>query len=123
MNTVLDKVAGAGQGLRRAVGLGLTALGLMLGLSVATAVPASAATDLGGLSVEAACDDQWGVSTYAQLVGIPSNAYSWRCRLNLGGQSTFFKVDLSRECRRVHGPSAWAAPLDGGNPYSWRCFR
>jgi hypothetical protein len=122
MNTVLDKMAGAGQGLRRAVVLGLTALGLMLGLTMVTAVPASAATDLGGLSVEAACDNQWGVYTYAQLV-LPGNAYSWRCRLNLGGQSTFFTVDLNRECARVYGPGAWAAPLDSGNPYSWRCFR
>jgi hypothetical protein len=83
--------------------------------------PAQAATVIGGLSVEAACDDQWGAITYAQLIG--SNTYSWRCRLNLGGTTSYFQLDLNRECRRVYGSSAWATPLNSNDPYSWRCWR
>ncbi|MFD6067263.1 hypothetical protein [Amycolatopsis lurida] len=98
-------------------------LAIALGMGMGLTVPAQAATVVGGLSVEAACDTQWGAYTYATLVGIPPNAYSWRCRLNLGGQSSFFTVDLNRECRRVYGGNTWATPLNSSDPYSWRCWR
>lgn len=83
--------------------------------------PAQAATDLGGVSVEAACDNQRGVATTARLV--VNNVYGWRCALYLGGTTGYYSVDIARECRRVHGSSAYAAYSNYNNPYSWRCKR
>ena len=83
--------------------------------------PAQAATDLGGVSVEAACDNQRGAATTARLV--VNNVYGWRCALYLGGTTGYYSVDIARECRRVHGSSAYAAYSNYNNPYSWRCKR
>ena len=83
--------------------------------------PEQAATDLGGVSVEAACDNQRGVATTARLV--VNNVYGWRCALYLGGTTGYYSVDIARECRRVHGSSAYAAYSNYNNPYSWRCKR
>ncbi|KZB86273.1 hypothetical protein [Amycolatopsis regifaucium] len=96
-------------------------LALALGLGMGLTVPAQAATVVGGLSVEAACDTQRGAITYAVLIG--PNAYNWRCRLDLGGTSGYYSVDLNRECQRVYGGNTWATPLNSNDPYSWRCWR
>lgn len=94
----------------------VTGLGV-LGLQV----PAQAATNLGGVSVEAACDNQRGAATTARLVA--NNVYGWRCALYLGGTTGYYSVDISRECRRVHGSSAYAGYITYSDPYSWRCYR
>jgi hypothetical protein len=80
--------------------------------------PAQAAI-VSGVSMEAACDNQRGTATYATLVA--NNAVGWRCRLNLGGTSSYWHIDVNQECRRVHGGSAWATYLNYNDPYSWRC--
>lgn len=97
----------------------------VVGLSVlGFQAPAQAATNLGGVSMDAACDYQRGSTTYPVLMKITgNNVYDWRCRLNLGGSSSYWKIDVTKECRRVHGNSAYSKYLDYNNPYSWRCFR
>ena len=100
--------------------LAMTALLACAALAPLTA-RAQAATDLGGVSVEAACDNQRGVATTARLV--VNNVYGWRCALYLGGTTGYYSVDIARECRRVHGSSAYAAYSNYNNPYSWRCKR
>jgi hypothetical protein len=99
------------------------AVALTLGLGVVLAAPAQAATQLGGLSVSSACYYQWGASTYPTIVGVNGGAYNWRCRLDLGGTSSYFTINFNQECNRAYGGGAWASPLNASDPYSWRCWR
>jgi hypothetical protein len=96
-----------------AVAIGLSVLGFQ--------VPAQAATNLGGVSVEAACDNQRGAATTARLMR--HDVHGWFCALYIGGGVHYYDVNLSQECRRVHGSSAYAAYLNYNDPYSWRCYR
>ena len=102
-----------------AVGLALVTGSLFGATAVAT--PAHAATDLGGVSVWNACVYQHGTPSYVVLVS--SNVLGWRCQYHGGAVSTYEGVNLTQECKRVHGGSAYAAYLDYNNPYSWRCWR
>lgn len=99
-----------------AVGSIIAATMLMFGV----AAPASAATNLGGLSVAQACAHQRGTS---ETVLVENNATGWRCHYFGGWNYINQSVNLSAECARVHGAGAYAAYLDYNNPYSWRCFK
>ena len=91
--------------------------------------PAAAATRLAGVSVQSACNYQiTDRYTTAQVLIKPTTVYSWRCvgiaflsRPELGNGA--FQVDLSRECRRVWGSTAYASYTNFFNPYSWGCYR
>ena len=102
-----------------AVGLALVA-GSLFG-ATALAAPAHAATNLGGVSVWNACVYQNGTPSYVVLV--QNNVMGWRCQYHGGWNAVYMGVNLTQECRRVHGSSAYAAYLDYNNPYSWRCWR
>lgn len=84
--------------------------------------PASAATRLGGISVQSACDHQYGTGLVAELYG--KTVLNWYCTFKSGkyimGRNS---VDLSRECRRVYGSYTYAAYTNYYNPYSWGCYR
>lgn len=100
----------------------MTLAAIVIGLGVlGFQAPVQAATNLGGVSVEAACDNQRGTASTARVV--VNNVHGWRCALFLGGTTGYYSVDISRECRRVHGSSAYAAYLNYNDPYSWRCYR
>ena len=100
--------------------LGFAGLAAMLLAIFGMVSPAQAATNLGGLSVQAACSNQWP-GTNAVLVA--NNVYGWKCRTYWSGGPVNYNVDLNRECRRAYGSGAYASYLDYNNPYSWRCWR
>jgi hypothetical protein len=94
--------------------------------------PAAAATRLSGISVQSACDHQYGPATpgtklIADLGG--KTVINWLCVTEgpgyYGSTLIYSKsgVDLSRECRRIYGSSAYAAYTSYYNPYSWGCYR
>jgi hypothetical protein len=97
----------------------LLVVGSLVGV-VATAAPAQAA-DLGGVSVWNACVHQNG--TPSDVVLVANNVHGWRCFYNGGWNGVYMSVNLSQECKRVHGSSAYANYTNYNNPYSWRCYR
>lgn len=90
--------------------------------SIYLAAPAVAATRVSGISVQSACNHQYGSGTTAELFG--KTAINWDC-LYMSGRYVMgrLSVDLSRECRRIYGSSAYAAYTNYWNPYSWGCYR
>jgi hypothetical protein len=91
------------------------------GLTFATATPAQAATQLGGVSVQGACNVQYpGTSA----VVVANNVFGWRCRTYWsGGPVDYSNINLSQQCRAQYGNGAYASYLDYNNAYSWRCYR
>jgi hypothetical protein len=98
---------------------------------ITSAKPASAATRLSGISIQSACEFQYGKSVgdttmRAMLYG--KTVINWLCVLGVKssyGSTLIYKysVDLNRECRRIYGSSAYAAYTSYYNPYSWGCYR
>ena len=98
----------------------LLVIGSLIG-ATAFATPAHAATDLGGVSVYNACVYQNG--TPSSVVNVTGDVMGWRCRYFGGWNYVDLGVDLSKECRRVHGSTAYAGYTNFSNPNSWHCYR
>ncbi|TRW88801.1 hypothetical protein FK535_00495 [Mycolicibacterium sp. 018/SC-01/001] len=81
---------------------------------------AEARAVVGDIVVDAACVYQYRTATWATLY--EQNANGWQCISNEWKATDHRSVDMSRECRRNYGASAYADYLDFNNPYSWRCF-
>jgi hypothetical protein len=101
--------------------LSLTAAaGLLAATATAVgAAPALAATDLGGINVQAYCSTNYPGSS-AQLVA-PYDASSWRCFVP-SPNGIWVAVNMNLACIQQYGSGAYAA-AGSGNPYSWRCWR
>jgi hypothetical protein len=110
-----DKMHDISLRLRRAAVLTLAALGL----SLATAATASAAT-LGGVDMQRACNEQNPGMGLAAVVTDAHNAYSWRCRAPWGYS---VGIDVNRECVSQYGGGAYGIAQNPSNPYSWVCVR
>jgi hypothetical protein len=87
---------------------------------VLSAVPAHAATRLGGVSMAAACQNQWPGSEVALIA---NNAVSWKCRFWSSLGPVYYGIDTSKQCRVQYGSSAYAAYSNYNDPYSWSCYR
>lgn len=84
----------------------------------ATAVPAHAATVIGGINITQQCRVQYGAS-WSAIVLDAGNPYSWRCTWS-GYQ---YGVNLDAGCVNQYGGGAFSILLDPHNAYSWRCAR
>ena len=91
------------------------------GLGLVTASPAQAATRLGGVDMQRACDTQWPGYGLTAHVNDPNNAYSWRCWAPW--DHTSYGIDVNRECVTQYGAGAYAGLGSTTNPYSWFCQR
>ena len=108
---------------RRGVGWSALVVAGAIGIAasvVGTALPASAATQLGGVDMQRACNNQYPGMGLRATVLDPGNAYSWRCRAPWGYTAG---LNLNAACNEQYGGGAWATPLDPRNAYSWRCYR
>lgn len=81
------------------------------------AQPAAAATRLGGVDMQRACDTQYPGRGLRAVVTDGSNAYSWRC---VGG-SFSGGINVNAECVTQYGQGAYAGLDNASNPYSWYC--
>lgn len=90
-------------------------------VTVGVASSASAATRLGGVSVQQACNAQYPGTT---AVVVANNVYGWRCKTYWSGGPVYYTgIDLSRQCRAQYGSRAYANYTNYNNPYSWGCYR
>lgn len=86
--------------------------------------PAQAATARGGVSMWAACQNQYakGWESYIQ----DRNAYGWRCGFR-PYPNVFQKagrtIDVNMQCAVQYGKGAWGKPSNVNDPYSWVCYR
>lgn len=101
---------------RRAV-VALAATTAGLGVGLASAPAASAATYLGGVNVAMACIIQHG-NTTAKV--IYPNVMGWRCVAPNGAQ---YGVSMNQACVYQYGAGAYSAYVNFNNPYSWYCER
>ena len=91
------------------------ALALLAGVAtLSVASPASAATSLGGVDMQRACNVQHPGSTATVLN--QTDAYSWRC---VGGAT--YGINVSAACANQYWPGAYAGLGSTTNPYSWYC--
>jgi hypothetical protein len=82
---------------------------------------AHAATALGGVDMQRACNDQYGaVYGYVAKVMNQSDAYSWRCTKPW---DTTRGIDVNAACARQYGAGAWSGLRNRYNPYTWFCQR
>jgi hypothetical protein len=87
---------------------------------VGTATEAAAATRLGGVDMQRACDKQYPGFGLQAVVLDQNNAFSWRCAApwdNTRG------IDVNKACAEQYGPGAFAGLDSVRNPYSWFCQR
>lgn len=95
------------------------------GIAVATcllggATPALAATRIGGVDMQAACNSQQPAFGLRAVVKDQHNAYSWRCEAPWGYSTG---IDVNRACTSQYGPGTYAGLADSRNPYTWYCQR
>jgi hypothetical protein len=108
--------------LRRAA-LIVSALLLGLGGTTGVASPASASTRLGGIDMQAACNEQYpGQGRIAKVVTY--NVYGWKC---VTGVVPVAPGDIStwRQCQVQYGwnQGVYSGYTNYSNPYSWSCYR
>ena len=78
--------------------------------------PASAATSVRGLDLQAsACDVQWPGSV---IVLTAHNVDGWKCN---GIFNFDYSINVNAACRWTYGPGSSAYYLKFSDPYSWRC--
>jgi hypothetical protein len=92
------------------------------GVAIAAA-PASAATRLGGINMQAACDDQYpGQGRIAKIR--TWNVYGWKC---VTGVVPVADGDIStwRQCQNQFGwnRGVYSNYTNYNDPYSWGCYR
>ena len=92
-------------------------LALVLGGLAVSAPTASAATQLGGLNLNAYCSAKYG--TYA--LNYENNPWYWVCKRTTSNLQT--TINMTAACRWQYGSGAYAVLLDSRNPYSWKCYR
>jgi len=105
---------------RRTATVVLATAGLSMGAAVLAAAPASAATQLGGVSMQQACNQQYPGMGLTATVTNASSAYSWRCRSPWGYSG---QINVNSACANQYGAGAYSNALNPSDPYSWRCFR
>jgi hypothetical protein len=98
----------------------LAAAGILFGTLALAVAPASAATRLGGVNMQEACNTQWPALGLTAVVLNGSNAYSWRCTNNFGFTQG---ISVNAECVTQYGAGAYAGLGSVSNPYSWYCQR
>lgn len=98
------------------------------GAGLAAATPASASTQLGGVSVAKYCSAtalaNGAQASYA--VSVNNSASGWRCNdqhwNGLYWWSQLRGVDMNRACSIQYGPGAWAYDPTS-TLLGWRCYR
>ena len=89
--------------------------------TIASAAPAYAASDIGGLNITAFCKANFG-SAWSATTNNPSSPYSWYCvkpgsSIAIGGTPGMNDV-----CYSNYGAGAYAV-LTYYSAYGWRCYR
>ena len=98
----------------------VTGAAIALAACLLGATPALAATRIGGVDMQAACNTQQPAFGLRAVVKDQNNAYSWRCEAPWG---YFMGIDVSRACTSQYGPRTFAGLADSRNPYAWYCQR
>ena len=93
-----------------------------LGGTAALTQPASAATRLGGIDMQAACNNQYpGQGRIAKVV--TNNVYGWKC---VTGVVPVAPGDIStwQQCQVQYGANrgVYSNYTSYSNPYSWGCY-
>ena len=111
---------------RRFLSATVAMLTLLVAGSLVAAPSASAATRLGGISVEKECQAQSGY--HARIATWSS--FGWKCNPypNPVPPQYFYydqDVNMNRACVRQYPQysGVYANYADAGNPYSWSCYR
>jgi hypothetical protein len=84
--------------------------------------PAYAATRLGGIDMQAACNNQYpGQGRLARV--LTNNVYGWKC---VTGSVPVAPGDIStwQQCQVQYGANrgVYSKYADYNNPYSWSCY-
>jgi len=102
----------------------VTAAAILLGLGGATAIaaPAAASNRLGGVDMQAACNNQYpGQGRIAKV--LTYNVYGWKC---VTGVVPVAPGDISvwQQCQVQYGAGrgVYAGYTNYYNPYSWSCY-
>jgi hypothetical protein len=84
------------------------------------ALPAHAASRLGGVSMAGACQNQWPGS---DVVLLNNTVYGWKCRFWSSLGPTYWDINVTKQCNdQYHKSNAYGAFSDYNNPYSWSCY-
>ncbi|EPD84189.1 hypothetical protein HMPREF1529_02240 [Microbacterium sp. oral taxon 186 str. F0373] len=105
---------------RRNIMVGLASVVLAAG-AVFTGTPAFAASDIGGLNIDAACKAILGSAWSATTVN-PADPYGWRCVKPGSSVALSSQASMNDVCRSNYGAGAYAV-LTHSSSYGWRCYR
>lgn len=124
--SALGGLAARGRAAKRAAAGGILAVALAFGAILATSAPASASSQLGGVSVAEYCARNVGSGTGAPSIATNINDRwdGWRCATRWGLAS----VDMNKACRQQYPRSWWWQPHafaghTSTSMFSWRCYR
>jgi hypothetical protein len=106
--------------MKYALAAGVAALTVTTGLLSLAAPEAAAATRLGGVDMQRACDTQYTGFGLRAVVTDQHNAFSWRCTAPWGYSAG---IDINRECVTQYGAGASSGLGSTSDPYSWYCQR
>ncbi|GAA1913297.1 hypothetical protein [Streptantibioticus ferralitis] len=102
---------------RRVARIGIT-LGAALLIGAGLGATPASAQDLGGLDLNAACQNQY--NSYYWAKAIQYNVYGWACVAPWDSGRP--PINVWQECRREYGATYDGAPVYATyNPYSWYC--
>ncbi|RYN42462.1 hypothetical protein AA0113_g6698 [Alternaria arborescens] len=111
-STILGAIIGSGV-------LTAPALGAPAALTPAS-VPAAAGARLGGIDMNRACRDQYGMGYPAGTIGNSCN--DWQCILyNTNFGDLYYPVDTPAACKRQYGNNVYAWCQGGWD--KWSCYR
>lgn len=86
-----------------------------------SAPAASAATRLGGVDMQRACNTQYPPSFGLKATVMNQrDAYSWRCTAPFDSTR---QINVNAACANQYGGGAYQGLADARNPYSWYCQR
>lgn len=106
------------------IGVALSTTVVIAALTVVPIQSASAATRVKVIDktfMYTACERQQGTPSYVSLVS--NNVMGWRCTYDGGWNRIYKSIDLTKECRRLFGASAYANYTNFNDPNSWGCYR
>lgn len=102
------------------IGMGLAGVALAAAVVFGSATASFAATNLGGLSVQTACN---GFKAGSTAVVASWNAGGWVCRKAGTSDLKVGQYMMSWSCLQKYGGPVSANYTAWNDPYSWRCYR
>lgn len=107
-------------GMKQRLAVGLAAIALGVGGSLAVAAPASAST---AVNMNLVCQQNMGNDSWGAKLINSGSVYGWKCWNRAYPEQywlgPFFDADVNYYCWAVEDTSAYFT--NSSDPYSWRC--